>query len=413
MYLEFFKLDDYPFRLTADPRYLYLSEAHARAKAYLKYVLHISDSFAVITGEVGTGKTTIVNDVLQHLEEDIVVAKVHQTRLTDTQFLQALLLQFGVEPFKARKVKLLDLLDHYLAEQRAAGRKVILVIDEAQHLRPGVLEEMRMLADIEIENRKVLNVILVGQPELNALLDAPGREQIAQRIRLRHHINGLSERETQEYIDHRLWVAGKETTAHFPLDTVPLIHGYTGGIPRLINVLCDLTLIGAFIRNERFVTRETVQVALDKLKWVPYDERSTIRSRKSGQRNHAPQLHAAKLIVSRGGQPIGEYPLDKQSMIIGRNTIHDIALEGKRVSRSHARVAQFSTGFYLHDLRSTNGTFVNGQPVKLHQLQHGDVVGIGDYELRFVEDTPVTTGDPAASDEPGEPVSIFSIIRTG
>ena len=195
MYLELFKLKELPFRLSPDPAFLYLSKHHARAKAYMESTIWFTDGFVVITGEIGSGKTTLIETFLKELEKDVVVAQINQTQLSPTEFLQAVLVQFGFSPFKMKKAELLATLNKFLIEQYANGRKVLLIVDEAQNLSHKVLEEVRLLSGVETTKEKVLRIILAGQPELNDKLDSPELVQLAQRMRLRFHLTPLVQAE--------------------------------------------------------------------------------------------------------------------------------------------------------------------------------------------------------------------------
>ena len=208
MYLEHFKLNELPFRLSPDPAFLFLSKHHARAKAYMESTIWFTDGFVVITGEIGSGKTTLLETFLRELEKDVVVAQVAQTQVSPIEFLQAVLVQFGFTPFKMRKAELIATLNQFLVEQYAAGRKVLLIVDEAQNLSNRVLEEIRMLSGVETTKEKVLRIILAGQPELNEKLNSSGLVQLAQRVRLKFHLTALSRTDTAAYIQHRLEVAG-------------------------------------------------------------------------------------------------------------------------------------------------------------------------------------------------------------
>src|SRR5271154_3219539 len=230
MYLELFKLHELPFRLSPDPQFLYLSKQHARAKAYMESTIWFTDGFVVITGEIGSGKTTLIETLLHELDKDVVVAQINQTQVSATEFLQAVLVQFGFTPFQMKKAELLATLNNFLVEQYAAGRKVLLIVDEAQNLGLRVLEEIRMLSGVETTKEKVLRIILAGQPELNQKLDAPELVQLAQRIRLRFHLDTLSANEMHAYIHHRLEVAGAADRTIFAEDTYPEIFRFTGGV---------------------------------------------------------------------------------------------------------------------------------------------------------------------------------------
>src|ERR1700759_5438093 len=192
MYLELFKLHELPFRLSPDPQFLYLSKQHARAKAYMEWTIWFTDGFVVITGEIGAGKTTLIETFLRELQTDVVIAQVNQTQLSAIEFLQTVLVQFGFSPFNMKKAEVLATLNQFLVEQYGAGRKVLLIIDEAQNLGHKVLEEVRMLSGVETTKEKVLRIILAGQPELNEKLDSQELTQLAQRVRLRFHLTALT-----------------------------------------------------------------------------------------------------------------------------------------------------------------------------------------------------------------------------
>jgi type II secretory pathway predicted ATPase ExeA len=273
MYLEPFKLKELPFRLSPDPQFLYLSKQHARAKAYMESTIWFTDGFVVITGEIGSGKTTLIESFLKEVPADVVVAQINQTQVSATDFLQAVLVQFGFSPFKMRKAELISTLNNFLIEQHAAGRKVLLIVDEAQNLEPRVLEEIRLLSGVETTKEKVLRIILAGQPELNETLNSPRLEQLTQRVRLRFHLSALSESETRAYIEHRLEVAGAGDREIFAADTFHEIFRYTGGVPRLINTLCDTAMMSAFTENRDTVRLADVAGAVGELRWPLYTVR--------------------------------------------------------------------------------------------------------------------------------------------
>jgi type II secretory pathway predicted ATPase ExeA len=273
MYLEYFGLKDHPFRVTPDSRYLYLGTAHARAMAYMEYTVWNRDSFVVITGEIGSGKTTLIQKLLSALDDRVVVARIYHTQLDETEFLQAFLVDLGLEPFGLSKVQMLGKLNEYFLDQYAAGKRIVLVVDEAQNLSRRVLEEIRLLSGLETYQEKILNVILVGQPELNEVLDSPGMEQLVQRVRLRFHIRPFEPNETRAYVEHRLTVAGCPRNDIFTADAFDPLYLYTGGTPRLVNSLCDTALICAYADGLKQVDAAVVRMAVEELQWPTYDER--------------------------------------------------------------------------------------------------------------------------------------------
>src|SRR5512138_415977 len=305
MYLELFKLQELPFRLTPDPAFLYLSKHHARAKAYMESTIWFTDGFVVITGEIGSGKTTLIETFLKELEKDVVVAQINQTQVSAIEFLQSLLVQFGFQPFRMKKAELLATLNEFLIEQYANGRRVLLIVDEAQNLSNKVLEEIRLLSGVETTKEKVLRIILAGQPELNEKLDAPELVQLTQRIRLRFHLNTLTQAEMRAYIQHRLEVAGGGDRQIFAEDTFSEIYRYTGGVPRLVNTLCDTAMMSAFASNRDGVTVGDVATAVDELRWVEYAIRIQQQQAAQGRVAAGADGHTATATSVLGVTPVG------------------------------------------------------------------------------------------------------------
>jgi type II secretory pathway predicted ATPase ExeA len=249
----------------------------------MEYTVWNREGFVVITGEIGCGKTTLLQKLLSELEENVLVARVFQTQLDEVEFLQAVLVEFGLNPFQAKKVELIDMLNSFLIEQFMQLKQIVLVVDDAHNLSMKVLEEIRLLAGLETRKEKILHVILVGQPQLNETLEAQEMEQLLQRVRLRYHIRALSEQETGDYIRHRLSVAGAPEGGLFEPDTVALVYKYTGGVPRLINTFCDTALTCAYADGLKSVSAAVVQAAVDELQWVPYAKRVNRRRAKAGE----------------------------------------------------------------------------------------------------------------------------------
>lgn len=273
MYLTHFGLKAQPFQLTPDIGFLFMSEAHSRAKAYMDYTVWNREGFVVITGEIGSGKTTLIQKLLADLDPSFVVAKIFQTQLDEVEFLQAVLVEFGMNPFHAKKVELLDMLNTFIIDQFLQKKQVLLVVDDAHNLSLKVLEEIRLLAGLETRKEKILHVVLVGQPPLRDSLDLPQMEQLAQRVKLRYHIRALSERELGDYIRFRLQIAGADNLGLFPPETLPVIYRYAGGIPRLVNTFCDTVLTCAYADNLPRISLQVVEAAATELQWPPYSER--------------------------------------------------------------------------------------------------------------------------------------------
>ncbi len=387
MYRDFFKLDDYPFRLTADARYFFMGEGHARATAYLNYLFHVRDGIGVITGDPGAGKSVVLEHVLSELQEDIALARIQQTQLTASEFLFAVCLKLGLSPDSSNKANLTEALYRFCRKTHFSGRFVLLVVDEAQRLKPQVLEEIRMLANMEKNGRKLMHVVLSGQSELNLLLSPQHKDALSQQVRLSCHIEPLTPEEVSRYIEYRLWIAGGEHTVEFPAELLPLIMRFTGGIPRLINVLCDMTLIAACISNTRFVDEKSMRAAIRKLEWPPYIERTGNLPKEYSLPRPGParNQYQPRLSVYNQGDVVAEYNLDKERLRIGRGTTQDIRLKGCKTSRHHAQIVNIDGKYYLQDLNSTNGTYINKQVITWHSLTNGDHFQIDDYLLVYHE----------------------------
>jgi general secretion pathway protein A len=259
VYLRFFNLRESPFNLTPDPRFLFLSAQHEEALTHLLYGIYERKGFIEITGEVGTGKTVLCRALLERLDKTVSTALIFHSYLTTMELLQAITGDFGLQPRETTSKGYIDVLNEYLLGEFAAGRNAVVVIDEAQNLEPTVLEQLRMLSNLETERGKLLQIILVGQPELHAKLATHQMRQLEQRIAVRFHMRELTRAETEQYITHRMSVAGGAHTVTWSRRALRLIHYYTGGIPRRINLLCDRALMTAFVRETHRVSAAIVR----------------------------------------------------------------------------------------------------------------------------------------------------------
>lgn len=251
MYQDFFGLDEPAFSIAVNPRYLYMSEQHREALAHLLYGIRVG-GFVLLTGEVGTGKTTIIRCLLEQLPEDTDIAIVLNPMASAPELLCTICDELGVRYLvdNITVKELVDSLYQYLLDSHTKGRKTVLLIDEAQLLKPNVLEQIRLLTNLETTTEKLLQIILVGQPELKRLLERPSLRQLSQRITARFHLESLSLAETHAYIAHRLGVAGLKGPNPFPPAIIEDIHRFSGGVPRLINILCERMLLGAYAKNQ-------------------------------------------------------------------------------------------------------------------------------------------------------------------
>lgn len=404
-YLDHFKFEQAPFGLTPDPEFVYWSKQHSRAKAFMESTIWLSDGFVVITGEIGSGKTTLLQSFLGELEENVIYAVVSQTQLSPTQFLQAVLTEFGFKPFDKKKVELLDMLNMFLIEQYSIGKKVILIVDEAQNLTEKVLEEVRLLSGIETQKEKVMRIIFAGQPELKDTLSSPRLKQLVQRVRLRFHLGPLDRGDTRAYIEHRLAVAGRGDKKLFKEETFDVIYRFTGGVPRLINTLCDSSLLVAFADEKKTISAADVAATADELGWVEHED-------STGEHEVVPHLvkdskpkknYLMRIEVRREGKPIAEHFFESGRFVVGRAPDNEIYVDSQFVSRHHAQLTVSEGGCALEDLNSTNGVFIGENQIKKQLLTDGDIISLGTFELVYndLHDAKFNVEDSAAAKKVG------------
>ena len=299
VYPKYFGLKEASFSITPDPQYLFLSGQHREALAHLLYGAGDSGGFVLLTGEVGTGKTTVCRAFLEQLPQGVDVALVLNPALTGVELLHAICDEFGLDvPAAEQSAKaLVDRLNLFLLDAHARGRRPVLIIDEAQNLRPKVMEQIRLLTNLETTKQKLLQIFLIGQPELRGVLASPDLRQLNQRITARFHLKPLSVRETAAYVDHRIAVAGVDRPL-FTAAALRRVHRYSGGVPRLINLLCDRALLGAAVSRRMQVTPDIVTRAARE---VHGSDDGALP-----QRGRAVALGLSLLLAAAGGVWLGE-----------------------------------------------------------------------------------------------------------
>lgn len=258
MYEHFFGLKRKPFELVPNPDFLYMGTAHKKALTYFHYAIQEKAGFLLLTGEIGSGKTTLTRDFINKLDQRTTLAKVFNTKVTIEQLIAMINDDYGLDTTGKDKVALVNDLYRFLVEEHGKGRTPILIIDEAQNLAPNVLEEIRMLSNLETQDTKLLQILLVGQPELAATLSLPELRQLRQRISIVCHLAPLTRQESEAYILHRLAVAGNRDAVRFSPEAMDGIYSYSTGIPRLLNIISNFLLLTAFTEGTRAISREMV-----------------------------------------------------------------------------------------------------------------------------------------------------------
>ncbi len=262
MYEKFFGFREKPFQIVPNPHFLYLTSKHQNALTYLEYGLSEGVGFILLTGEIGTGKTTLIRHILNQVESDLEVAVIFNTNVDANQLLSLILQEFELQPAENNKAKNLDLLYQYLIQKFSAGKRTLLIIDEAQNLPFDALEEVRMLSNLQSDQQALLQIMLVGQPDLKAKLKSPKLAQLSQRISVSYHLSPLSREDTRSYIASRLQKAGGGPDV-FTQEAVDLIYQASGGIPRAINIICDSGLVYAFADELKTVDADTIKQVLE------------------------------------------------------------------------------------------------------------------------------------------------------
>jgi general secretion pathway protein A len=266
MYRDFYGLIRSPFEMTPDPSFLYLGETHREGLAMLHYALQARKGFVALTGEVGTGKTTLIHALLSQLDSGTPSAFIFNPRLDPLDLLRMVFDEFGIEEYCRTKAEYLMALNHFLIESLSRDQVALLIIDEAQNLSPEMLEEVRLLSNLETPTSKLLQIMLVGQPELGEMLDQPQLRQLRQRIVLRHHLRPFGSEELDQYVEERLRLAGYTGKGIFDRSARKVLYAVTGGVPRLVNVVCDSALLLGYSRELQTIDAKIIHEAAAELR---------------------------------------------------------------------------------------------------------------------------------------------------
>ena len=269
MYLQHYNLREAPFNITPDPRFLFFSAKHQEAFNHLLFGIRERKGFIELTGEVGAGKTTICRKLLEQLGPTYKTALILNPCLSSHQLIKTVVQEFGLKPRGIDRVAYLQVLNDFVLTEVNQGHDVVLVIDEAQDLSDELLEQVRLLSNLETDRQKLIQIVLMGQPELREKLLQPALRQLRQRITVRYHLRPLDLKETAGYINHRLTLAGANGTPRFDDGAIRVVYKYSQGIPRLINAVCDKTLLAGFVAQVHVLTNEEVALAIEELEGVP------------------------------------------------------------------------------------------------------------------------------------------------
>lgn len=265
MYLDYYHLREAPFNITPDPKFLFFSAKHQEAFNHLLFGVRERKGFIELTGEVGAGKTTVCRKLLEELGPQYRTALILNPCLSAHQLLKAICRELGLKPRGIDRLAHLEALNQFVLAEVNAGRDVVVIIDEAQNLTDELLEQVRLLSNLETDRQKLLQIILMGQPELRAKLARPHLRQLRQRITVRYHLGPLDATETGQYVDHRLTLAGANGHPRFDEDAIHQVYKYSGGVPRLINAVCDKTLLAGFVNQTGLMTKKLVKLAVREL----------------------------------------------------------------------------------------------------------------------------------------------------
>jgi general secretion pathway protein A len=298
MYESFFGFKCKPFQLTPDPDFLFMSRGHKRALTYLRYGIRENYGFILLTGEIGTGKTTIIKTLFKEIPQDIKVARITNTKVNSEQLVSMINEDFGLTTINRDKTLMLRDLTDFLILQHAGGGRSVLIIDEAQNLTIDLLEEIRLLSNLETEKAKLLQIILIGQPELNLTLSRPELEQLRQRIAINAYISRLGMDELEDYIKHRLRVAGNKYCVRFEDGVIEQIFSFSNGIPRLVNIICEFALLATFADGNKVVDLELMKEVIgDFVNEKPETRASASHMQESPQKDTEQQVRESLMSI--------------------------------------------------------------------------------------------------------------------
>ena len=397
--LDRFGFQSSPFRLPPDERFLFPSEAHRQALAYLEYTALSSDGFMVLTGEVGVGKSLLLQRLARELGDSQRVVYINQTSLPAVELLKILLYELTGTYVASGEAELLIRIQQALRETRAQGRRTLLLVDEAQNLGFDSVEQLRLLSDVQHDGGNLLNIVLAGQTQLAKRIEAGEFDLLRQRVRMRYHLGPLGREQLAAYLVFRMWRAlgiGSWSPFRGPLlgtvsaaarlpcfgeDALQAIYHHTRGVPRLVNMLCETALVQAATEARLSISGADIERAMEELGWNEQDGVPTaVMTAASGLPVMSPLLTVEA--TDREGRKRVE-TFFRLPVRIGRSDDNDLVLNDSTVSKHHARVTRDNGAYYLEDLGSTNGTRVNGRRIRRCRLRGGESIHFGKHHARM------------------------------
>jgi len=399
VYYEYFNLKEHPFRLTCEPKYFYLSPEHTHANAMMEFALIKRQGIMLLTGEVGTGKTMLVQHFLSRLDTGYKIISINQTKLSESEFLQLLLLEMDEPVTPDDEIEqLLTAVRAKLEALNAEKLHTIIFVDEAQNLAPGIIKLLFELSHLRVDNQRICTIYLVGQNKIRETLELPEVSDSVSVTNAKYHLGPLNLKDIRRYIFHRLAVAGGHKSVKFEKEVFPVIETYTGGRPRLINVLTDHILTYAYMEEHKEVSPKIVDQAIEDLQWLPFGVQYGNEQANGTDVFMEERRHSYKLIIRTNNKIQGEFFIHKKRINIGRHRDNDLRIDDPLISRQHAQILQQGRTVYLRDLSSTNGTYVNNKRVDIAALEEGTVIKLGNCLLTFLRNNKTASHDETDPD---------------
>jgi len=385
VYYEYFHLKEHPFLVANDVRYFYASPEHAHALAMMEYALIKKQGLMLLTGAPGAGKTILLKHFLSRIDKNYQIIRLDQILLPDLEFLQYLVMQLGQQTSSASKRELVQLIRQIVQERHDKGDKLVLVVDDAHDLAMQSIIDIIELSQLHGEKGFYCTIYLIGNDSLLEKLNSPALSERIQTPYSRDKLGGMSEDEIKNYILHRLSIAGSNKAIHFDDDVFSVIETYTGGSPRQVNILVDHMLTTAYLADTHDITIKISEIALGELQWLPHGVASQADAEQEAETPfQIDRRQSYKLIIKCKKSQKNEFLIRKKKITIGRHSSNDISIDDPLISRVHAQVLRQGRIYYIRDLDSKNGTFIDKKRIDIAPLKEDTKVRIGDCVFMLV-----------------------------